>query len=61
MRRTRGERVAAWLRTGPIGHLYAFVADAGELWLRWAGAEVRARVAGAGAGSRRRARSEGAR
>jgi hypothetical protein len=27
LRRTRRERVAAWLVTGPAGHLYSVVAD----------------------------------
>ena len=31
-----GTRLAAWLYTGPLGHLYSTLADVVELWLRWA-------------------------
>ncbi|MBA3420790.1 MAG: hypothetical protein H0U12_02670 [Thermoleophilaceae bacterium] len=32
-RRSRAERVAAWLVTGPVGHLIGFFADAVRLWV----------------------------
>ncbi|MDQ4071881.1 MAG: hypothetical protein M3088_03255 [Actinomycetota bacterium] len=33
-RRSAAERVAAWLVTGPVGHLFSFVAEAVRLWTR---------------------------
>jgi hypothetical protein len=42
--RSPAERIAAWLLTGPLGHLLAFLSDAGALWLRWAGGGVRRRL-----------------
>jgi hypothetical protein len=27
--------LAAWLYTGPLGHLYGTTADIVELWTRW--------------------------
>jgi hypothetical protein len=35
-RRGPGERLEAWLFTGPLGHLYGFVADVAALWVRYA-------------------------
>jgi hypothetical protein len=40
------ERLAAWLVTGPIGHLYGTLTDIALLWGRWGLARVRARVRG---------------
>jgi len=40
------ERLAAWLVTGPLGHLYGALADMAMLWGRWGCARVRARVRG---------------
>ena len=37
------QRVAAWLVTGPVGHLWAGVADWAELLARHAWARVRGR------------------
>jgi hypothetical protein len=34
-------RLAAWLVTGPVGHLFAGVADWVELLARWLRARVR--------------------
>jgi hypothetical protein len=34
-------RFAAWLVTGPLGHLYAGVADWAALFARWLWARVR--------------------
>jgi len=45
LRRTAGERLAAWLLTGPVGHLFGFVADASLLWTAWARGEARRRLA----------------
>jgi hypothetical protein len=36
MRLTRRDRLGAWLVTGPVGRVVAFVADLGAYWLRWA-------------------------
>jgi hypothetical protein len=30
-----GRRLAAWLYTGPIGHLYSTLADLAVLWVRY--------------------------
>jgi hypothetical protein len=38
------ERLAAWLVTGPLGHLYGTLADIVLLWTRWGVSRVRARV-----------------
>ena len=45
-RPTLGTRLAAWLWTGPPGHLYGGVLDWAELLSRYALARVRARVRG---------------
>jgi hypothetical protein len=34
-------RLAAWLVTGPLGHLWAGIADWAELLARWAWSRVR--------------------
>jgi hypothetical protein len=34
-------RLAAWLVTGPLGHLWAGVADWAELLARWLAARLR--------------------
>jgi hypothetical protein len=44
LRRPPGERVLAWLYTGPLGHLYGAVADIGVLWTRWVLSLARERV-----------------
>jgi hypothetical protein len=46
IRRSGSERAAAWLVTGPLGHLYGALADISVLWGRWALARARARVRG---------------
>jgi hypothetical protein len=48
VRRDPAERALAWLYTGPLGHLWAVVADVAVLWARYAYARVRARAAGGG-------------
>lgn len=35
VRRGPLERLAAWLHTGPLGHLYSVAADVTEYFLRW--------------------------
>ena len=40
------ERLAAWLVTGPFGHLYGTLADIAVLSGRWGASRVRARVRG---------------
>jgi len=35
--------LAAWLYTGPLGHLYGTTADIVELWARWGWREFVAR------------------
>jgi hypothetical protein len=42
-RRSPSTIAAAWLITGPVGHLWCGVADAGELALRYAWARLRGR------------------
>jgi hypothetical protein len=43
LRRRPGERLAAWLYTGPLGHLYGTVADVTAAWTRYAADRLRAR------------------
>ena len=43
VRRSLGERLAAWLATGPAGHLWSTVADVVVLWLRYGVARLRRR------------------
>jgi hypothetical protein len=35
LRRGPAERLAAWIYTGPLGHLYGASADIASLWVRW--------------------------
>ena len=44
LHRPPSEKVAAWLVTGPLGHLYGTVADITMLWVGWMLSRVRARV-----------------
>jgi hypothetical protein len=44
IRRGPRETFAAWMVTGPLGHLYGTAADIAVLWVRWALARVRARL-----------------
>ena len=44
VRRTAGERLLAWLYTGPLGHLYGTLADIAVLWVKWGAATARARL-----------------
>lgn len=37
------DRALAWLLTGPLGRLAAFLGDLGAAWLRWATARLRGR------------------
>jgi hypothetical protein len=43
LRRSRSEKLSAWVVTGPLGHLYGTLADIAVLWTRWALARVRGR------------------
>lgn len=44
LRRRPTEKAAAWVVTGPFGHLYGTLADITMLWSQWAFSRVRARV-----------------
>lgn len=44
LRRRAPERAAAWLVTGPLGHLYSVVADLAVFGIRSLRARVRGRV-----------------
>jgi len=33
--------LAAWLYTGPLGHLYGTAADVIQLWLKWGWSHLR--------------------
>jgi hypothetical protein len=44
IQRSPREKAAAWVWTGPLGHLYGTVADIAVLWARWGVSRVRARV-----------------
>jgi hypothetical protein len=33
--RNRADRAAAWIVTGPLGHLWSVTADVVVLWVRW--------------------------
>jgi hypothetical protein len=50
-RRGPAERGAAWLYTGPLGHLYSTLADIAVAWGRWAAERARARLRGGAAGA----------
>jgi hypothetical protein len=39
-------RLAAWLYTGPLGHLWSTTADIASLWLRWSAGRARERLRG---------------
>jgi hypothetical protein len=39
-----GERFAAWIYTGPLGHLYGTVADVAQLWFRYLRVRIRHRL-----------------
>jgi hypothetical protein len=41
--RSPREKLAAWIMTGPPGHLYGTLADIAVLWTRWGLSRVRAR------------------
>jgi hypothetical protein len=43
-RRGFRERVAAWIYTGPLGHLWGGLADISEMWLRWMWSRARMRL-----------------
>jgi hypothetical protein len=45
-RRGAGERAAAWLYTGPLGHLYGTLADIAVVWARWLASRGRAKLGG---------------
>ena len=38
------ERLAAWLYTGPLGHLYSVVADLSVYFVRWLAGRARRRL-----------------
>jgi len=38
-----GRRLAAWLYTGPVGHLWSTAADVVVAWARWGAARARER------------------
>jgi hypothetical protein len=42
--RGRAERLAAWLYTGPLGHLYGVLADLTQLWARYGLHRLRRRL-----------------
>ena len=42
--RSPREKAAAWVMTGPLGHLYGTVTDIAVLWARWGLSRVRARA-----------------
>jgi hypothetical protein len=44
LRRSQREKAAAWVVTGPLGHLYGTLADLTVLWSRWGWSRVRARA-----------------
>jgi hypothetical protein len=44
---TPARRLAAWLYTGPLGHLWSTGAEVVVLWSKWAALRVRERVVGA--------------
>jgi hypothetical protein len=46
LRRPPSERALAWLYTGPLGHLYAALADISVMWVRWTRQRVRRRLLG---------------
>jgi hypothetical protein len=37
------DRLAAWLLTGPLGRLVAFLGDLGAAWIGWALSKLRRR------------------
>ena len=39
-------RLAAWIYTGPLGHLYGTSADIAAAWARWGAGLARERVRG---------------
>jgi len=43
VRRGPGERLRAWLVTGPAGHLWSVLADVAVLWARWIAARATGR------------------
>jgi hypothetical protein len=43
-RRGPAERLAAWLVTGPLGHLYSAVADLTVYFARWIARRARRRL-----------------
>jgi hypothetical protein len=38
---SRRDRAFAWVLTGPLGRIVAFVGDLGAAWWRWAASKVR--------------------
>ena len=44
---TPTRRLAAWLYTGPLGHLWSTGAEVVVLWSKWGALRVRERVVGA--------------
>jgi hypothetical protein len=44
LRRSPTERLAAWLVTGPLGHLWSVLVDVAVLLARYGWARVRGRV-----------------
>jgi hypothetical protein len=40
---TPRDRLAAWLITGPVGHLWSALADIAAAWTRYAWARIRGR------------------
>jgi hypothetical protein len=46
LQRGPGERLAAWLITGPLGHLWSVVADLASFALRSLAARARRRLRG---------------
>jgi hypothetical protein len=44
LRRRPAERAAAWLYTGPPGHLYSTLVDIAVAWSRWAASRGREKL-----------------
>ncbi|GAC1325613.1 MAG: hypothetical protein NVS2B9_14700 [Myxococcales bacterium] len=42
--RPRGERLLAWLYTGPLGHLYSALADISIMWAHLLRARIRSSI-----------------
>lgn len=59
MRRGPGERIAAWLYTGPLGHLWSTAADLGVFFARSLAARARRGGGGQQSGGSRHGSGDG--